>query len=177
MKSILKQRSVRLAIASAMAVAGAGFAVNGFAAVDTDNLLVSADVAAICTITTAPVAFGTYDPTSGTDLPGTGTVTVLCTNGAATTISLGEGANADTGSTAAAPLRRMIGGVGGTDHLAYFLYSDALHADVWGNDASSDVPHTGTGASANLTVYGEITALQNATVGAYADTVVATVTF
>jgi spore coat protein U-like protein len=177
MKSFFEQRSVRLAIASAMAVAGAGMAVNGFAAADTDNLLVSASVTASCTIGTAPVAFGAYDPTAGADLDAQGTLTVFCTNGATTTVTLGQGSNANTGSTDAAPVRRMLGGVGGTDHLGYALYSEATYTTVWGNDATSDVDYTGSGLSANLTVYGRIPAGQNVTVGSYTDTVVATITF
>ena len=56
-----------------------------FAGSATANLNVSASVAAVCTISTAPVAFGAYDPVvanAATDLNGTGTVTVACTKGA-----------------------------------------------------------------------------------------------
>ncbi len=81
-----------------------------FADVDTENLLVSASVTATCTITTAPAAPGAYDPTAVTDLDGTGTVTVLCTNGTAGYVTLGEGANADGASTPAVPVRQMAGG-------------------------------------------------------------------
>src|SRR5688572_23163200 len=121
MKSNTRQRSLRLAIAAAMAVASAGVAFNSFAATDTDSLQVTAEVTATCAITTAAVAFGAYDPTDLTAKDGTGTVTLFCTNGTAGYITLGEGANADGASTAAIPIRKMAGGAGGTGRLTYHL--------------------------------------------------------
>ena len=173
-------RQVRLAVVAALAVAGIGTSPT-FAATDTDNLLVSASVTATCTIATAPVAFGAYDPTSVSDLDGTGTVSVLCTNGTAGYVTLGQGLNADGGSTDAIPLRQMAGGAAGAGRLAYHLYSEATRTDVWGNTGSTGLNHAGDGTSTDLTVYGTIPAGQNVIAGsggtAYADTVVATVTF
>lgn len=148
-----------------------------FAATKTANLGVSAEVANNCLISTSPVAFGAYDPIdthSAAALNGTGTVTVTCTLDAATTVTLGQGANADTGSTNAAPLRRMLAG---SSYISYALFSDAGRTTVWGNEASVDVDHTGTGTATNLTVYGRVAAAQNVPAGSYADTVVATVEF
>lgn len=147
------------------------------AATQTSNLSVSATVAANCTISTAAVAFGAYDPVvtnASTALAATGTVTTTCTSGASATILLGQGANAATGSTDAVPVRRMISG---TNLLSYQLYSDTGRTTVWGNDATSDVPTTGTGAAVATTVYGSVTAGQNVPSGSYTDTVVATVSF
>jgi spore coat protein U-like protein len=158
---------------------GLAFAYSGssLAATETSDLGVSATVTANCTITTTAVSFGTYDPivTHASDaLESTGTVTTTCTNGAAATITLGQGANADTGSTDAAPVRRMISG---TDYLGYQLYSDSARTTVWGNDATTDVAVTGTGGAVDTTVYGSVPGGQNVPAGSYADTVVATVTF
>lgn len=147
------------------------------AATQTANLDVSATVSASCTISTAAVAFGTYDPvvTNATSaLDATGTVTTTCTNGSSVTILLGQGANADSGSTDAAPARRMISG---TDYLNYQLYSDTARTVVWGNDATTDVAETGTGTAVSTTVYGSVPAGQNVPAGSYTDTVVATVSF
>jgi spore coat protein U-like protein len=148
------------------------------AATDTANLSVTASVAANCTISTSTLAFGAYDPVvshSASALEGTGTVSVTCTNGSAVTVALGEGANADAGSTADVPLRRLNDG--GVNNLSYFLYSDVGRTTVWGGTTDSDVEHTGTGTSTDLTVYGRIPAGQNVPAAAYTDTVVATVTF
>ncbi len=159
---------------SAMALSAGG---NVFAGTAGDNLAVSATVIDNCLISTEALAFGNYDPVDankGDALEGTGTVSITCTLDAAAAITLGQGANADTGSTDAAPLRRMTDG---TNFLSYALYSDGGHAAVWGNDATVDVQDDGTGLEEDHTVYGLVAADQNVPAGAYSDTVVATVTF
>lgn len=144
----------------------------------TSNLSVTATVSANCTISTAPVAFGAYDPivaNATTALNGTGTVTVTCTTGSAATITLGQGTNPATGSTDAAPLRQMKDSA--TDVLAYSLFQDTGRTTVWGNTAGTGVAETGTGTVQNVTVYGAVPAGQNVPAASYSDTVVATVTF
>jgi len=137
------------------------------------NLAVSATVISNCTISTAALAFGNYDPVgvnAVTPLDGTGTVTITCTQGAATTIGLDLGGNA-SGST-----RRMTNG---TDFLDYEMYQDAPRTTVWGN-AAPDLftPAVAPSyAARNFTVYGRVTAGQTVSTGAYSDTVVATVNF
>ena len=87
-------RVLRLAIASALVAGG----VNSYAGTAQQNLSVTATIAANCSISTAAVAFGSYDPVmanASADLDGTGTVTVTCTNGSAAAVTLGQGANAD----------------------------------------------------------------------------------
>jgi spore coat protein U-like protein len=107
-------------------------------------------------------------------LDATANLTVTCTQGASTTLTLGQGSNADTGSTDASPLRRLSDG--GDEYLNYALYSDSARTSVWNNDTG--VSNTGTGSSQAFTVYGRVAAGQNtANAGSYADTVVATVTF
>lgn len=143
----------------------------------TANLEVSATVAANCTITTEALDFGSYDPivtNKSTPLSGSGSVKVTCTNGSPVTITLGQGSNADSGSTDAAPARRMTNG---TAFLSYALFSDSGLATVWGNTEGTGVDDEGTGVEETLTVYGEVAANQNVPTGNYADTVLATVTF
>src|SRR5262245_22620976 len=96
------------------------------AATATANLSVSATVGANCSISTGAVAFGAYDPVvtnASSALNATGTVSVSCTTGASTTVTLGEGSNANTGSTPSAPLRRLTDG--SAHYLSYTLYSNA----------------------------------------------------
>ncbi|MDB6106074.1 MAG: Sigma-fimbriae tip adhesin [Gammaproteobacteria bacterium] len=165
-------------MAAGMAALAMGTVSSTDAATATSNLAVTASVSANCTIITALVAFGAYDPVSAnatTALNGTGTVSVTCTNGATTTVTLGEGANAGGGSTAAAPARRLKDG--GTDFLTYSLYTDTGRTAVWGDTAGTGLAHTGTGTLTALTVYGAVNAGQNVPAGNYSDTVVATITF
>ncbi|MET0595306.1 MAG: spore coat U domain-containing protein [Polyangiaceae bacterium] len=148
------------------------------AATATANLGVSATVSSNCSISTSPVAFGSYDPVgtnAATPLDTAGTVTVTCTSGASTTITLGQGGNAGGGSTDASPVRRMRDS--GSAYLSYALYQDASRMTTWGNTSGTGVNHTGTGSSSNISVYGRVAAGQNVASGSYSDTVVATITF
>jgi spore coat protein U-like protein len=138
------------------------------------SLAVSASVSKNCTISTAPVSFGAYDPVAANataPLDANGTVTVTCTKGAVAKVGL------DVGTHSAGTTRRMLGG---TDaHLTYELYKDASHATVWGNtlDTALDIPAAPNRNPRNFGVYGRVAAAQDAAVGTYTDTVVATVNF
>ncbi len=148
------------------------------AATATANLSVTASVSATCSISTTALGFGAYDPVGANNaspLDGTGNVIVTCTNGASAALTLGQGSNAAAGSTDAVPVRRMknAGGV----FLSYSMYTDAAHTTIWGNTSGTSVAQTGSGTASSVTVYGRIPAGQNVASGAYADTVVATVTF
>lgn len=175
MKVMTKPALAKLFLAISLATT----ATAASAATDTANLGVSATVSASCAIsTTAALDFGAYDPAvanASADLDGSGTISVTCTSGAPVAITLGQGANADTGSTDAAPARRM--GDGGTNYLSYTLYSDSGRSTIWGNDATVDIETTGTGTAEAHTVYGRVAGGQNVPAGSYSDTVVATVTF
>ncbi|MBD2359306.1 spore coat protein U domain-containing protein [Tolypothrix sp. FACHB-123] len=173
----------RFTLASALLVTGSVFAsvaipMTAMAGTASSNLNVSASVTANCTISTSALAFGAYDPVNAhasSALDGTGSVETTCTNGASASITLGQGSNADAGSTDAAPLRRLSDG--GGNNLSYSLYQDSNRTTVWGNTAGTGVSSTGTGAALNTIIYGSIPAGQNASAGAYTDTVTATVTF
>lgn len=82
----------------------------------TATIAVSATVRRNCTITTTPLAFGTYDPVvanATTPLDATATMTIACTMGTPATIGL------DDGSNAVASQRRLTNG-------SSFLFSSSL---------------------------------------------------
>jgi spore coat protein U-like protein len=138
------------------------------------ELTVSATVAKNCTISTAAVTFGAYDPVAANataPLDATGTITVTCTKGSVSKVGLGVGTNAE-GTT-----RRMTGGAAA--FLTYELYQDSSHSTVWGDTASTglDIPAAPNRNPRNFSVYGRVAGAQDATVGNYTDTVVATVNF
>jgi spore coat protein U-like protein len=149
---------------------------NGVAAAasQTTNLSVTASVAANCTIATATLAFGAYDPvgtnsSTGTDLTGTGTVTISCTKGAVTSVELGLGANA-SGSQ-----RRLTNG---TDFLNYDIFQDGGHTTAWGTGTAKKNTGTSTSkAPVDHTTFGLVPKGQDPGTGSYTDTVVATVNF
>jgi spore coat protein U-like protein len=165
-------------VAAAVVVLGGLQANPASAGTATANLSVTATISANCTISTAAVAFGTYDPVVtnlSSALTGTGTVTTTCTTGALPVITLDQGANPTGGSTAAVPVRQMGSGA---NRLGYFLYQNVGRTTVWGNTGgSAPSAVAGTGVAQNFTVYGAVTGGQNVPTGSYTDTVVATVTF
>ena len=145
-----------------------------FGQTQSTQLTVTANVVKNCTITTTPVAFGSYDPVTANaanPLDGIGTVSVTCTKGAVAKVGL------NTGSYPSGT-RRMF--AGGEAFLNYELYRDQARATVWGDTLANavDVPASPSALQPQtLTVYGRVAQAQDATVGNYADTVVATVNF
>jgi spore coat protein U-like protein len=163
-----------LALAGAVAVAVGFFGVTLSAASASTSLSVTATVNNNCTISTAALAFGTYDPivtNASSPLDGTGTVTIACTKGATTTIGLGLGANA-SGST-----RRMTDGSG--NYLTYEAYQDSSHSTVWGTSGAGLLTPAAAPSKAarDFTVYGRVAGNQDVPAGSYTDTVTATVNF
>ena len=146
-------------------------------AATTADVGISATVVASCSITALPVAFGNYDALSATPKDATGSVDVTCSVGSLPKIWLGQGLHAGGTSTAAVPVRRMINGA--TNFLSYQLYQEALRTNVWGGtDGSSPAALPALGITAvQSTIYGRVPINQTSTVGAYTDTVVATVNF
>ncbi|PFH12095.1 spore coat protein U-like protein [Collimonas sp. PA-H2] len=123
----------------------------------------------------------TYDPivaNLSTPQTTTASVSTTCTVGASPVITLGQGANANTGSTNAVPLRRLSSGGGSPTYLNYGLFSDSGHTTTWGNTAgTAPAAVTATGLATPITIYASIPAAQSEPAATYTDTVVATVTF
>ena len=134
----------------------------------------TATVSKNCTISTSPVSFGAYDPVAvnaTAPLDATGTVIVTCTKGATARIDLNAGGNSQ-GLT-----RRMTQSA--AEYLMYEIYKDASRTAVWGEGLGNGLA---VAAAPNrdprtFTVYGRVAPNQDATVGNYTDTVVATVNF
>lgn len=138
----------------------------------TDTFDVTATVIDSCTLTAGnTLAFGNYDPNSGTDLDGQTTISVSCTNGTTADLALDVGSNADVST------RRMADVTNGTSFLEYELYSDTGRTTVWGTGVDA-VTYTGQGvlSAENQTVYGRVPSGQDVTVESYSDTVTVTLT-
>lgn len=168
----MKRVGLTVALLAAMATGPTAVADAGTA---TSNMNVTATVASTCSITAGSLAFGAYDTLGGAQVDGTATVTVACTKGAITTITLGQGQNAGGGSTDAAPVRRMVSGL---NFLSYALYSDSTRLLTWGNTALTGKAYVAaSSASTALTVYGRIAASQDVPAGSFSDVIVATISF
>ncbi|HYI48436.1 MAG TPA: spore coat U domain-containing protein [Allosphingosinicella sp.] len=124
--------------------------------------------AATCDITPQSVSFGAYDPTEAGDLDGVGTVSIDCDVEVSVTITLSTGA---AGSYAP---RTMAGGA---DHIRYNLFTGPQRVVVWGDGSGGSATVSATMQNQDFTIYGTIPARQNVGAGAYADTVVVTITY
>ena len=163
----LKNMRAGLLMAGVVAVSAGIVSVPAGATATATTFGVSATVAAICTVSTNALAFGTY---SGTVDNVSTTLSVTCTN--STAYNVGLDAGGFTGATVTT--RKMTGANGGS--LAYALYSDSGHAVNWGNTSGTDtVAGTGNGSVQSLTIYGQISGGQYPTPGSFSDTVTATV--
>ncbi|MDO8684807.1 MAG: spore coat U domain-containing protein [Armatimonadota bacterium] len=147
-----------------------------FAGSNSSNLNVSAAVQANCTISTSALGFGNYDPISvndsgGSDLDGTGIVTITCTKGSGLDITLGLGNNA-VGSQ-----RKLIGTASG-DLLNYEIYQNAGRTTVWSTGADKQtITAAPSKAARAFTAYGRIVKGQDISADSYSDIVVAIVNF
>jgi spore coat protein U-like protein len=146
------------------------------AGTDTDNLTVTASVQNTCVITGGTLAFGVYDTVSGAAVDASTALSVECTRGAATTITLGEGDNADVASAPDEPLRRLSDG--DTSFLSYSLFSDVGRTAIWGDTAGTGKDYNAVSAApVSQTVYGRLASNQDVVAGSYTDTVIATISF
>jgi spore coat protein U-like protein len=123
-----------------------------------------------CTVSSPGVALGVYNPKSATNLDGTGSVTVTCTQ---STGGITVTASAGLGTV----LNRHMSN--GTSNLNYNLYVDAARTIVFGNGTAGQLSYTIPSSPLFLskTIYGRIAALQNVTAGSYSDSLIITVTF
>jgi spore coat protein U-like protein len=155
--------AVSLALVSAASVAST----------TTTTFNVTATVISSCSVSASDLAFGNYNPLTALATTGTTTITVTCSLLAPYNIGLAVGTN---GSSVTARKMKITGG--GSDLLNYSLFRDAAHLLNWGNTVGTDtLALVGTGLPVGSTVYGNIAAQQNVSVGSYADTITVTVTF
>jgi len=131
---------------------------------------VTATVLEVCELgTITDTAFGNLTPGSLVDQPGTGTIEWRCSDGTTADITINQGLNGD---------RTMDGP--GVDTIAYELYKEVAHTNVWGDTAALDLGVTGAGLTSftTETVYGEVLHADyvDALEGAYSDTVTVLIT-
>ena len=170
---------IRALVAVTVLGAGSAFAATPSNGTDaTKTLTVTATINASCAVSAnATLAFGVYDPTSGTDNDNSTSVSFKCTKGSIFDIGLGG----TVGS------RAMTSASTG-DTLSYELYRDAARTLTWGNtqdtnttNADDSADTTGNGITAGATaqtrtVYGRIVAgLDKSAASDYTNTVAITI--
>ena len=129
---------------------------------------------AACSLSSAAIAFGNYDPTIATPLDTAGSVVYRCAaSDHNITITLSRGGGASFAG------RRMVNGA---VQLFYNLYLDAARTAIWGDGTGGTQAYTIANPQPNnqdisVPMFGRITAGQNVTVGNYSDTITVTLTF
>jgi spore coat protein U-like protein len=129
---------------------------------------VRATIGKNCTISSGTLDFGTRGVLAA-DIDAATTVTATCSSGVAYTIGLDFGQNV-TGTQ-----RRMKGGGGGSEFIAYNLYTDLSRSALW--QGATLVSRTGTGNAQSIDVAGRVPAQTTPSPGTYTDSVVMTVTY
>ncbi|WP_211440734.1 Csu type fimbrial protein [Collimonas humicola] len=174
------QKSTQHGILITAVLAGMIAAGNAWAGTATATMTNTVTIGNDCIISTTGFTT-TYDPVvvnATTNQDVTASVTTTCTPGATPVITLGQGANANTGSTDSVPLRRLSSGGGSPTYLNYALFSDSGRTTTWGNTAgTAPASITATGTATPLTVYARVPSGQSGLATTFTDTVVATVTF
>lgn len=182
----MSTKKLTLVMAGLVAIPSATFISNeaindAFAGTQNENVGVSAQVNNNCTFTNsaATVDFGEYDPVDANatvDDTATAVVEIKCTKGAVAVLTMDDGLY---GSGTGAAMVRALSKDGGTTNLAYNLYREVGHTNVWSSGGSNQTSYTSTSAATKqpFTVYGMIAAGIDAATGTYTDTVVMTATY
>lgn len=124
-----------------------------------------------CSIGTTPVAFGDYNVLSASPKTTTGTVTYQCTLGVNIIVTLSRGSSSTFNP------RTMTKGA---ETLSYNLYRDAAYQTIWGDGTGGTQAYSTLATvlfPTTVTVYAQLPAGQDVTVGSYGDSVVATIIF
>jgi spore coat protein U-like protein len=182
---MLKKSHLRLSVAAVLLPTCA----IAFAASAPTSIDVSATVSQGCKIsTTAALAFGAYDPIGAnatTALNATGQISVACSKGATSlTIAMNDGLDGSAGQ------RNLQKGTVATDVLSYNLFQPPSNTPgvacsvpgtiPWNSTAPAGLLALSSAPSKEARLYnvcGTIPAGQDATTGAYSDTVIATLNF
>jgi spore coat protein U-like protein len=121
--------------------------------------------------TVTAVSFGTYNVYATTpNNNGVGSLAIRCQAGAGSfVVSLSKG----QGNSYSPRVMKS-----GTNLLNYNLYTTTARTTVWGDGSSGTGTRVATGnTTTTLSVFGQIPAGQDAAVGTYVDTIIATVNF
>jgi spore coat protein U-like protein len=148
-------------------------------------MLISGSVsAATCSVSTAGVAFGTYNSNQKVHADSVGSLVVSCEKSALESgvITVTYSLEMSRGSGGSYSPRTMTSGA---HTLQYNSYTDLLRTTPWGDSTGGSMSVTGAlqlqnspgMASATHNIYGRVFSNQNVFPGAYADSVTVTIVY
>ncbi len=162
----------------ALAIAMAAASMASFGASTSTNVGVTTTVIANCTVTSTPIAFGSYDSLAATATTATGSVALTCSQGATPSVAVGLGGNPLAG------VRRMTDGSNLLPYSVLQPTSNAANASCAGAvtaypDAAPgfSLPAAPSTAARTFNLCGSIAPGVSVPIGSYSDTVLATITF
>jgi spore coat protein U-like protein len=133
-----------------------------------------------CAASATAVAFGTYNPMTGTPNTSSGSISVTCSLISGLSLLVAYTISISTGSSGTYTQRKLFSGA---NSLGYNLYNGAGMVSVWGDGTGgtttvSDGYLLGLGnVVQSYTVYGKMPAQQNPAAGTYIDNVTVTVSY
>lgn len=145
--------------------------------------MASAHGAVTCTVTTAPLNFGTYDPFAAANLDVATQATISCTSTRRNGESVIVTSAINRGGAPTFSPRQMRNAQNNT--LNYNLFTTAARTTIYGDGTagtgtpafSAVIPNRFTTLVVRLDIFGRIFAGQDASIGAYADNLIYTITF
>lgn len=140
------------------------------------GLLAPGFAVAICSVIGPNLSFGPYDSLSSFGATTSGTISITCDETPPPTVRVQVGPSAVSGGFQPRRMRHLSG----TDTLAYNLFTDAAGNFIWGDGSAGTVTLSDKVQKNKpwlLTIYGRIPALQNVSVGSYADTIAISIIF
>jgi len=131
-----------------------------------------ASLAGNCSINVQGVAFGSYNPFNTAASNDVGTVVASCSGRGTLRVSL------STGQSGSYTMRYMVSATT-SDQLDYNLYMNASRTRIFGDGTGGTrtVSRRYRNQTVDISIYGQIPALQNVASGNYLDSIVATITF
>lgn len=131
----------------------------------------------VCSVTSTPVNFSSYDVFSPIPRDSAGSITITCNNPDKKPIPVNI--SISSGSAGIFTPRQMSQ-TAGSDRMKYNLFIDSSRTAIWGDGTGSTSTVTkivNKDIVINESIYGRIAALQNLSVGTYSDTLTVTVSW
>ena len=129
---------------------------------------------ALCSVSTTPVTFGSYDVFSSSPLDNTSTITVDCDESPPPTVLVTIGQSTNSGGFDP----RAMKAAAGSEQILYNLYTDSTRTTIWGDGSRSTATISRKVTKNKLevfTAYGRISPLQDVSVGNYNETLTVTI--
>ena len=124
-----------------------------------------------CGVSSTPLSFGTYRVSNSSPLDSTAEITLDCNGNRTVNIRISAGSHGQYAE-------RKMAALGGTDRLAYQVYTDQTRQTPWGNGSQgTQIVTVSIHQTGKVTAYARIPARQQVSAGTYTDQLTVTISF